>query len=889
MTRSPGPLHGKRPRVGDLPVEEDVRRELEAHLALRTEELVGQGWSEAEAREEARRLFGDAERIRRECESETRSRDRAVKRAMGWEAGMQDVRYAIRSLVRSPGFALVAVVTLALGIGANSAIFSVLHGVLLKPLPYPDPGRLVWIDEAHDGPGGRPGPVPWPNFRDWRERSDLFDAMTAFGGGSFAVLGGAEPVRTNVALVSEEFWRVLRPEVAMGRFTTPEEHVEGATPSIVVSERFWRQELGADPDVLGRTLEVAGWPAVVVGVVGTGFHFPGDTDIWVPLEVNPQGTSRTAHNNRVVGRLEDGVRPTTADSELDRISLRMVQGLPQDDYDITGAIVTPLREQIAGDTPRALYLLMGAAVLLLLVASTNLASTLLARGVGRSRELAVRSSLGAGRGRLLRLLLTESGVLSVVGAAVGLALAAGLVHVIRTFGALYIPRIDEIGIHPTVVAFTIGVGVLTTLLCGLVPAVRLSGRDISTELRTGSRGNAGARSTLWRTLVGAEVALALVLLVGGGLLVRSFAEILEVDPGFDADGVLSVGMALSSQRYPDLQDYADFYRRLVDELERDPEIEAAAVTSVVPLQGSLATGMVHTDHDPDEMKPAGAYVAVSPDYFETLGIEILRGRVFTDADDASAPHVVVVSEALGQRLWPGEDPIGKVMTGGGMDNYWSERKWAEVVGVVRDVKYRNLTGDVDPAYYFPVYQRPYRTRFGFVTLTRTRSGEAGTAAPIVRETMDRLDPDVPLVVRSMEERTTRSLADRRFVLMVLGGFALTALLLAAVGIYGVVSYLVASRTREMGIRMALGETPASVRSRVVLRAIGMVAGGVLAGGVVALLVGRVVRSFLFGVEPTDPVTLASVVGILALTAVGAAWIPALRATRVDPLHAMRTE
>ena len=625
-------LHGDRPDVGELPIREDVDRELRSHLEMRAAELVDDGWDPGAARAEAERLFGDIEKARRASESETRSRDRAVRRAYRWEAGMQDVKYAVRSLLRSPGFTVVAVLTLALGIGANSAIFSVLHGVLFKPLPYPAPEELVWIHEAHRGPGEGPGPVPWTNFVDWEAGHSSFAAMATFGGGSTPVVGGDQPVNVSGASVSRDFWGVFPMRPVLGRLTLPADHVEGAGGVALLSERFWRSHFGADPQMIGRVVQVGGRSVQVVGVLPMGFNFPWDADVWLPLERFEQSVSRTAHNGRVVARLAPGATVEQADADLDRVSLRMVEGLPEADYDIEGAIVVPLREEIAGDSRRPLMLLMGAAMMVLLIAATNLASTLLARGANRAREMAVRASLGAGRGRLIRQLLTESLVLSVGGAIAGLALAFGVLGTIRRMGS-EVPRIAEVGIDPLVIGFTLIAAAATTVLSGLLPALRLSETSLGSELRSGTRGSTSTRGLIWRLLIGAEVALALVLLAGGGLLIRSFREIMQVDPGFQAEGLMTLTTQLPAEQYASLPEYAEWYRQLLAQLERRPEITEAAVSNVAPLQGGISTGSINLPEDPEAYVGSGAYVAITPEFFDVMGIPLLQGRAFT-ADDS---------------------------------------------------------------------------------------------------------------------------------------------------------------------------------------------------------------------------------------------------------------
>jgi len=873
-------------------VEEDVGEELEAHLDMAIEDLMAQGWDPDSAREEALRRFGDVERARTAAEAEVRSRDRALTRAYRWEAVMQDVKYALRSLARSPGFAAVAILTLALGVGANSAIFSVLNGVLLQPLPYPDPEAIVWVDEAHDGPDGSPGPVPWTNLVDWRERNRSFEALAAFGASGLTVLGGDQPVRATVASVSQDFWDVFPVETVQGRLTTADEHALGVGPSIVVSQGFVDNQLGGDPDILGRTLDVNGTVSTVVGVTPRDFDFPFGAEVWRPVEFSEQATSRTAHNFRAVGRLRPGVEIQTADAELDQIAIELGEGLGGIDYDAEGAIVTPLQSRITSGARTPILLLMGAAALVLLVACTNLASTLLARGASRKRELAVRAALGAPRGRVIRQLFTESVVLAGLGAIVGLGFAWVSLPVLVGL-APEIPRVQEISLNLPVLLFTGVVALVTAVLFGLLPAVRLADQDLAGSIREGNRGNAAdGRSLLWRTLVGAEMAMALLLLVGGGLLLRSFTQVLAVEPGFSPDDVVTMTFQLSPDRHPDLASYAAFYEGFVTTAEANPAVESIALTTSAPLINCCPTGMIQKDFVPDPWVGPGLYVGVTPDYFAVLDIPLVEGRLFTTQDRMGEPHVAIVTEAFGEMLWPGESPLGKVISSGGMDEFWpedGEPTWAEVVGVVADARYESLVDDVTPGYYFPLYQRSGRSRFSATGLVKPAPGADAAAVQVVRSLMEERDPDVPLRLSTLEATVAESVSDRRFVLVILGIFSLVALLLAGVGIYGVVSYHVARRTREMGIRLALGAPPAQVRRKVLHGAMIMVGGGLVVGLGVALVAGRLVESMLFGVRANDPVTLGVVLATLVATAFLAALVPAVRSTRIDPMITMRGE
>lgn len=891
MSSRPPPrsLHGDRPEMGELPVDEEVARELESHLALRAEELEAEGWDPQAARAEAARRFGDYESIRKDCASLARRRDRRIRRSHGWEAGMQDVRYAIRSLVRSPGFAVVALLTLALGIGANTAIYGVVHGVLLRPLPYDQPDRIVTV--AEQGRQGGTMSVAWPNLGDWRAQSSSVEAIAAYGSGIRTVLGGQEPIRIQGTGVSEDFWRVMRTRPTAGRVTAPDEHRLGAPLSAVVTEGLADRLFGAETAV-GRTVDIRGVPAVVVGVIDDASAYPQESEIWYPVEVNDQGDSRTAHNWSVVARLSDGVTVERAHDELEALTIRMLADEPAADADYlaAGVHVTELREAIVGDVSRPLLLLLGAAACVLLVACTNLASTLLARGTVRAGELAVRSSLGADRGRLIRQLLTENAVLAGVGALLGTGVAALLLRVIRTLGA-DVPRIEGVALSLPVLVFTGGIALVTVLASGLLPALRLTERSRAGTLRVRSRGSSGERRRIWGVLVATEVALAVVLLMGSGLLVRSFAQVLAQDPGFDAADVATSSVALNALRYPDPVDHARFYTELLPRLEALQGVEAAGILSNLPVSGGVPNGRVQIDGDPDKHVDSPAYIVASPGAFEALDIPLVRGRFFDAQDGPEAPHSVLVNEAFVEAFWPDRDPIGGLVSGGGMDDQWNVEPtpFGTVVGVVGDVRYRDLTRDAQPTVYWNYEQRPFRVRFGATVLLEAAGDEAGAVAPLLRRALMDADSDIAVEIELLADRVAGSVADRRFMLLVLGGFAALALTLAAVGIYGVVSYTVARRTREMGIRLALGAEPGSVRGLVLGGAMRTVVVGLVLGVAGAFVVNRLLESFLFDVAPYDPLTFVAVPLLLLGTALLASWVPARRSTRVDPIQAMRAE
>ncbi len=884
-------MSGGRPRAGSVfgrgSPREDVEREIRAHIALRAEELEEAGWSPREALEEAERLFGDRASIAEECRRVTERHDRSVRRAKMWGSFMHDVKYALRALARSPGFTLAGVLTLAIGIGANAAIFSVVYGVLLKPLPYDEPEALVQLFELRNDGGTMS--VAWRNFTDWDEGLESFGGLAAYNSGPTTVLGGDLPLNVRVATVSRDFWDVFRVVPVRGRLTGPEDHTPEAAPVLVIGQRLWESEFGGRPlDEI--TLEVGSARARVVGVVPAGFDFPDGSELWGQAE--PFGnTSRTSHNWRVVGRLDAGTSIDVAEQEADALTKVIVQDEPDADpaFIAAGATAVTLRERMVGSSRTPLVLLFGAAALVLLVACTNLASTLLARGTTRARELEIRSSLGAGRGRIVRQLLTEGLVLALLGGTAGVALAVGLTRALRALGPEGLPRIDDVGVNGVVLLFAAGIAVVSTLAFGLFPALRLTRASSGGALRSGTRGNTvDPRGPVWRLLVGIEVALALVLLAGSGLLVRSFQQLMSEDLGFDGRDVATAPVALSRIKYETDHDHARLYGELLAELEAHPAVLSAGLMSTLPASGSLPNYLMELDGDLSRTT-VGGYVVASAGAFDALDIPLLRGRHFDDRDGPDDAHVAIVSEGFAEATWPGEDPIGRQVTGGGMDNFWEERRFAEVVGVVGDVRVRDLAAEPYPTVYFPYTQRPFRIQFGAQVVAEASAGDAASVVGPLRETIRRVDPDVPVRVVLQREVVDSALASRRFMMMLLGGFSVVCLLLACVGIYGVVAYSVARRTREMGIRVALGADPSSVGRMVVGSSMRLVVGGVVVGIAGAVFATRLLRGLLYEVQPGDPLTLAGVTLVLVATALLASWIPARAGTRTDPMVTMRAE
>jgi len=806
------------------------------------------------------------------------------------EGMLQDLRYGARTLMKSPGFSLVAMITLALGIGANATVFSLVDGVLLKPLPYESPEELVWVAERTQS--GSPNWVTWPNFRDWRAESRSFQALAAFGERSTTVLGGDQPVYALVATVSQDFWSVFPVTPLAGRLSLGEDHVEGGAPVAVVTEAFAHRLFGGE-DVVGRGVEISGRWHEVVGIVPSSLDFPSGTQVWIPAELTPKSLSRSSHNWRVVGRLQEGLTPSDAALELDPMTVRLVATALEEEgpeYLATGTVITSLQDTIIGDTRRTLFLLMGAAAFVLLVACTNLASTLLARGTTRARELAVRSAIGASRTRIVRQLLSEAALLAALGGVLGVGLTQAVLRGIRATAAGPIPRLESVGLDGRVLFFAVGVTLVTALAFGLLPALRARESDQAGTLRTEGRGNEGYKGRVWGTLVAAEVALALVLLTGSGLLIRSFTAVLSEDPGFHGEDVVLSAVALSGIKYPEMDDHRRFWEDMLARAEAIPGVSRAGMISARPLSGFLPNGLVHLDGDPSKTGN-GSYIVASAGAFEALDITLLQGRVFNASDVPEGRHVVVVSQSFADTYWPGEDPMGKQVSSGGMDGHSSMESpvFATVVGVVADVRYRDLTRTGGPAVYWNYRQRPHRIQSGATLVVESASGEPAVVAGTLRRALQEADPDVAPRVRLMREMVAESLGERRFTLLVMSGFAAIGLLLAALGIFGVVSYAVAQRTREMGIRLALGASGGAVRTLVLRNAMVPVILGLLIGVGGAWGLSRIMAGLLYEVTPNDPLTFLGVSGLLLVTGLVASWIPTLRGTRVDPMITMRGE
>ena len=814
----------------------------------------------------------------------------------------QDLRYGARMLMKQKSITAIAVLTLALGIGANTAIFSVVNAVLLRPLPYEEADRLVFLTERN--PQNEDMTLSYPDFADWRAQNHVFEYIGVHNTVSFNLTGSGEPEQLRAGRASADLFSALRVRPALGRLFTNEEDKFGAPAVVVLSHGLWQRRFGDDPNILNQALTLDGRPYTVVGVLPPDFRFEERNEIWVPVEANTSEIvlrGRSAHPFlRGVARLKTGVTLEQARAEMDAIATRLAQQYPDTKKNV-GARLTPLLENYVQGARRALWVLLGAVSLLLLIACANVANLMLARATARERELAVRVALGASRWRVVRQLLTESLLLAVVGGGLGLLLAEWGVKLLLAFSANSLPRSSEIGLNPQVLVFTVAVSALTGIVFGLAPALQASRADVQAALKETARSTTGGGQRLRQALIVTEVALTLVLLIGAGLLVRSFYRLQQVNSGFVDEHVLSFRVSLPVQKYAHENQWLNFYQQVIERLRAVPGVKDVGIASRVPLDGNNNANAFRVVGQPPRAR-AMQVCFVSPDYFRTLGIPLLRGRYFTERDNRS--HLseeqlrglergdrmrlgrknVVVDEEFARRHWPDQDPVGKQIlwgVGGGDDSPLT------VVGVVGRVKLdrpNEPIGEVQSYFAFLEYPQPVMS---FVVKTTLEPERMIAAA---REQVRAVDASQPIYdVKPLTQLRAASIAPQRFMLLLLGLFAAIALTLAVVGIYGVMSYAVTQRTHELGIRMALGAQSHDVLRLVIGQGMKLALIGVTLGVGGALALTRLLKTLLFDVSPTDAVTFTVVAVALALVALLACYIPARRATKVDPLIALRCE
>ncbi|HEX5483832.1 MAG TPA: ABC transporter permease [Terriglobia bacterium] len=869
--------------------QRDFSEELQAHLALETDRLREEGMSEEEASAAARRNLGNI--------TQARERFYESHRWLWLDSLWQDLRFGLRQLRRNPGFTAVAVVTLALGIGANTGIFSVVNAVLLRPLPFFEPERLISIISAQV-PRMRGREASYPDVLDWRTRNHVFSQIAVFRTENFTLTGKGEPEHVPGAVVSANLFSVLRVIPSLGRSFLPEENKPGAvngTNAAILSYGFWRQQFGSDKHIVGRRIDLGGRPFTIVGVAPAGFQFPIQTepvDLWTTMAVdmrsggNGMAAERGAHYLDVIARLKPGVTVAQAQGEMSAIVSTMNRDHPENHP--RAARVVPLLNGLAGPARPALLILLAAVGCLLLVACANVANLLLARAAARQKEMSIRAALGASRGRMIRQVLTESVLLSFFGGMLGLVVGMRGVDVLIRLVPVNIPRLSQVGFDCRVLIFTAAASLVTGILFGMAPAFSRSRFALSESLKESGRGASGGlhRTHTHAALVIGEIAMALVLLTAAGLLIRSFLSLEQVDPGFDPHHVLSVRLD-SPPHVPHARQFS-FFSQVLERVRALPGVRSASGIFGLPFSEVDAnTGFEIEGHPVAEAnRPVTSYMAVAPGYFRTLGIPLRKGHDFTPDDDLAAPPVAIINETLAKRFFPGEDPIGHRIQPGISNGYGNKEPWREIVGVVGDVKLHSLAAGPEPECYVPLAQSP----IGLMTLVIRTGGDPLQVVPAVRTVIDSANKDAAAYnIKTLDELLAGSVAQPRFVTLLLGAFAALALLLAAVGLYGLIAYSVARRTHEIGIRMALGAQKRDVLRLVVGQGMILTLIGVGIGIIGALGLTRFLSSLLYGVKPTDPVTFVAVSLILTAVALLACYIPARRAMKIDPMEALRYE
>jgi len=852
-------------------MERELDDELRFHLEREIEQNLQRGLPPEEARYAAIRSFGGVERVKDESRDE-----RGVRFLVElW----QDLRYSARMLLKKPGFTAVATLTLALGIGASTAIFSIVDAVLLRPLPYPESEKLLSLKEVDAK--GRRMTFAEPNFLDVLARNHTLAAAAQYNMGLTTVLGGNEPVRTNVAYVSGEFFKTLGAQPVTGRGFLPEESRPGGNAVAVVSHGYWQRLLNGRNDLAVAPLRIDDTNYTVVGVMPRGFNFPRGAEIWAPIEIFRESGSRTAHGRRVIARLRDGVTLGQASADLSAVGkqLRQENGA---DIDLVDVAAQPLKEAMVGEVSQSLLVILAAVGFLLFVACANVANLLLAQATARRREFAVRAAMGATRGRLARQFIAENLLLASLSGGSGVLLSVWGVKALIGLNQGNLPRTDEISVDARALAFSFALSSLVAVALGLAPLLRLGKRDLQDGLKEAARGKSAdaVSHRLRATLVVTQVALTMALLAGAGLLIKSFIKVLEIDPGFRADS--AVAMEISLGDVPP-QRRASFYQQAIERVAALPGVTAVGGVNGLPMTDGGANGQFLIDNNP-ALKGYGEFRVASPGYFNAMGMRLLRGRLFDQNDGPQTQQVALISESLARQYWPNENPLDKGIQYGNMDG---DMRLLRVVGVVSDVREFGLEAKARPTVYVHYLQRPGQA-WGFAIVARAQ-GDVKTLIPAMRSAAQSLNRDVPTNFRTLGQIFSSSLDNRRFSLVIFGGFAGVALLLAALGVYGVTSYAVTQRTQEIGVRIALGARVVDVLRLVIGQWMKSVSLGVAIGLAGAFALTRLIAHLLFEVSATDPLTFLIVTALLMSVGLIACYLPARRATKVDPLIALRHE
>ena len=871
-------------------VERDLDEELRAYVDLLTEEKIRAGMSPDEARRAARVEAGSIEHIKDEV--------RDVRKGSLLDSGWQDFRYGLRLLKRSPGFSALAILTIGLGIGANSAIFSVINGVVRKPLAYPDADRLMFITSQFPALNFSKFWISPPEYFDFKEHTHTFAHVAAYTTGAMNLSEGNRPERVNAAFVTANMFDVLGVRPQRGSVFTPDQDKPGADPVVVLSNEIWQRAFGADPAIVGKAVMIQGRQRTVLGVMPPGFDLhDSKSQLWIPLGLDPTNRqNRGSHFLYLVGRLAPAATPAQANTELQGMLQQWGEWANQTHApnDSTHRVqMAPMRDEVVGNVKKALWVLQGAVALVLLIACANVANLLLARAESRHKEFAVRTALGAGKARILRQFMTEGTVLSLLGAVLGLALAFWGLKALLAANPESVPRASEITLDPIVLSFTVGVALLTGLVFGLAPLLHMGDQAVSLSIKEGGqRATSGTgRNRVRRGLVVAEIALAVMLVIGAGLLIRTFRNLTSVDAGFESANRITFGLVLPQATYPDSQRVVQVITDLSRRLDDLPGVErVAAMQGLPPNRPVNANDTNFEGYTPGPGDPAANvdyYQVTTSGYFETMGIPMVNGRAF-EAGDAIGGPVVVINEALAKRFYKDKDPIGRRV----QPFFGPNTPMFTIVGVAKDVKQGGVDVPAGTELYFNFEQGPRLVGFAprQMNLVMHTTRSLSQLAPSIRQAIAAIDPGLPIVqLRTMDDVVGASLTRQRFLSLLLGIFAGVALLLAAIGTYGVLSYMVSERHREIGIRMALGAGNSQVVGLVLRQGITIAAVGIVVGVLGALALSRLTRSLLFGVDPADPATFGLVIIVIAAVATAACVIPMLRATRVDPLTAMRAD
>ena len=870
-------------------MEEELDEEVRFHLEREIEENIARGMSRNEARYAALRSFGGVERVKEE------SRDERGVRII--EELWQDLRYGARMLLNSHGFTAVAVVTLALGIGATTVIFSAINSVLLRALPYENPDKLVMVWATQES--GSQTPVSVANMADWRKQNKVFEDIGGYSPQSYNLIGSGEPERLQGALVSSGLLTALRIKPIHGRIFSEDEDKIGANRVVIIGEKLWRRRFNADPQLVGRTVTLSGNNYTVIGILPASLDLLriaaptgsalDDTELWTTLGADARLPSSRAYNIlRVIARLKTNTSVQQAQAEMGMIASQLATQYPETNRG-RGIRIMPLYEEVIGRSSAALWLLFGAGTFVMLIACANVANLMLIRGFRRQKEIAIRAALGAGSGRLIRQLLTESLILSLIAGSLGLLFASFGVRLVSSASPRNIIRLDQINLDTKALVFTFGASLLTGLIFGLMPAFQMTRVSMNESLKEGGRSNTDTRQHVRSLIVSFEVALALVLLIGAGLVIRSILGVLSVDPGFRTENILTMRVLLSQANYPDSQRWLNFFHEVTQRVQALPGVQSVGLINNLPLSGTgMSSGFII------EGRPAPAteedymtgYRVIRPTYFDTMGIRLKKGRQFTERDNQNSSRVAIISEAMAQRFWQGEDPIGKRVAIGREQVQGQEMIWREVVGVVGNVRHWGLMEDATPDTYVSDLQNPSPSMF---LVVRSSSNQTDLVSAIRKEILS-IDKNQPVYsVTTIDELLLRSISQLRFYMMLLTIFAGIALVMAVVGVYGMLAYSVNQRKREIGVRLALGARRNDIIKMVLAQGMKLVLIGIVAGIAVAIPLTRLMSSLFYGVRSIDPLTYVGVSLFLALIALISSYFPARSATRVDPAITLRGE